>query len=205
MASVAPAIEVQAAPRAPSLYRFTVAQYHRMIEAGILNENDRVELLEGWVLQKMAHNPPHDATITRINRRLTRLLPETWLVRIQSAVTTSDSEPEPDLAVVRGPEEVYFRRHPAPADIALLVEVADTTLDTDRGEKRRLYARARVSVYWIVNIPEAQVEVYAQPRGGRSPAYRRQHTCRGSDTVALTLDGEEIAQIPAQDLLPPPG
>src|SRR5947209_138960 len=121
------------------LYRFTVEQYHRMIEAGVFNGSERVELLEGWVIAKVVHNPPHDGTVTRIYRRLMRVLSEEWLVRVQCAITTRDSEPEPDLAVVRGPEEVYFSRHPTPQDIALLIEVAEATLDQDRREKSRLY------------------------------------------------------------------
>jgi hypothetical protein len=203
MASVAPAIEVQVPPRARSFYRFTVEQYHRMIEIGILDENDRVELLEGWIICKMGHHPPHDGTIMLLQDRLMRVLPESWLVRIQSSVTTSDSEPEPDLAVVRGPVEVYFTRHPAASDIALLIEVADASVETDREEKRRIYARARIAVYWIANIPEAQVEVYTQPRAGRSPTYRQRHTYRRDDAVPLVIDGEEIARIPARELLPP--
>jgi Uma2 family endonuclease len=203
MASAAVAAPPVAPPVAPALYRFTVEQYHRMGELGVLTENDRVELLEGWVVRKVTHNPPHDGTITRLNRRLMRLLPEAWLVRVQCTITTRDSEPEPDLAVVRGPEEAYFTRHPTAQDIALLIEVADASLDTDRGEKRRLYARARVREYWIVNIPEAQVEVYTQPRAGRAPAYRQQRVYRGDEAVPLVIDGQEIARLPARDLLPP--
>ena len=117
----------------PPVYRFTVTQYHRMIESGVLTENDRVELLEGRVVPKVPCNPPHDGTVTRIQRRLARLLPDEWLIRVQCALTTRDSEPEPDLTVVRGPEEVYFTRHPLPRDVGLLIEVADATLDPSTG------------------------------------------------------------------------
>src|SRR5690242_8549294 len=126
--SVALQSEMKMTQLPPPLYRFTVKQYQRMIETGVLTENDRVELLEGWIVDKMPHNPPHDGTINRINRRLLPLLPEGWLLRVQSAITLTRSEPEPDLAIVRGPEEIYFKRHPMPRDIALLIEVADTTL-----------------------------------------------------------------------------
>src|SRR5882762_3647803 len=84
--------------------RFTVAVYHRMIDVGLLTEDEPVELLEGWIVPKMPRNPPHDGTIQRINKRLGRCLPPGWDLRVQSAVTTADSEPEPDLAVVRGDE-----------------------------------------------------------------------------------------------------
>src|SRR5438309_2736413 len=94
------------------IYRLTVQQYHRMIEAGVLDEDDPVELLEGWMVAKMPRNPPHDGTITRMQKRLEPELGEDWLIRIQSAITTRDSEPEPDLAVVSSPLEKYFARHP---------------------------------------------------------------------------------------------
>src|SRR5438552_2158980 len=85
----------------PTLYRFTVKQYQRMIEIGILTEDDRVELLEGCIVDKMPHNPPHDGTINRINRRLIPILPDGWLLRVQSAITLARSEPEPDLVIVQ--------------------------------------------------------------------------------------------------------
>jgi hypothetical protein len=202
MASVAAPHEQTEVPVAP-VYRFTVAQYHRMTEAGVLTEDDRVELLEGWIVHKMPHNPPHDATITRIQRRLTRILPDEWLLRIQCAITTPDSEPEPDLAVVQGPEEVYFARHPGPGDIALLIEVADTTIEQDRGEKRRLYARARIAAYWIVNLPESKIEVYTSPRAGKSPAYRQQQDYGLADSLPLSVAGRVLAHLPVAELLPP--
>src|SRR5438105_9817214 len=120
-----------------------------MIHAGILTENDPLELIEGWLVAKMTHNPPHDGTVQRINKRLGRRLPAGWDLRIQSAVTTSDSEPEPDLVVVRGDETTYLHKHPGPADVGMLIEVADSTLSRDRQEKARLYARAGLPCYWI--------------------------------------------------------
>src|SRR5262249_43084979 len=116
----------------PPVYRFSVEQYHRMIETGILTTNDRAELLQAWIAPKMPQNPPHAGTVTRIMRRLTPILSEEWLLRVQSAITLTGSEPEPDLAIVKGPEEVYFRRHPRPRDIGLLIEVADSSLLHDR-------------------------------------------------------------------------
>jgi Uma2 family endonuclease len=184
------------------VYRFTVEQYHRMIEREILTENDRVELLEGWITCKMPHNPPHDGTITRISRRLTRVLSDEWLIRVQCAITTRDSEPEPDLALVAGPEDIYFSRHPVPRDIVLLIEVADTTLEADRVEKGRLYARARIPVYWIVNLKERQIEVYTEPRGGKSPAYRQRKDYDREDSVPLPLSGHKMGEIPVRELLP---
>jgi Uma2 family endonuclease len=185
------------------VYRFTVEQYHRMIEEGVFSPDDRVELLEGWVVEKMPHKPPHDGTVGRINRRLMRLLPDEWLVRVQSAITLRISEPEPDLAVVRGPEDTYFERHPHPQDIALLIEVADSSLLDDRRGKGPVYARARIGVYWIVNIKDSRIEVYTEPIAGKSPRYRRQQDFARGLSVPLILADKEFTQIAVDDLLPP--
>jgi hypothetical protein len=143
-----------------------------MIEAGVFTAADRVELLEGWVVPKMTHNPPHDGTVWLLQTAFLAHLPAEWLLRVQSAITTRDSEPEPDVVVARGPGSRYFRAHPHPADITLVVEVADATLLEDRTDKGRLYARARIPVYWVANLPEKKIEVYTLPRGGKTPGYR---------------------------------
>jgi hypothetical protein len=186
----------------PPVYRFTVHQYHRMIETGILTGNDRVELLEGWIVAKMPHNPPHDGTITRVMRRLMPVLPDEWLLRVQSAITLPRSEPEPDLAIVRGPEKTYFRRHPGPRDIALLIEVADSTLLYDRRSKGPIYAGARIPQYWILNLVETVLEVYTLPRAGRAAGYREQRTYGINESVPLVIDGCELEKIPVSELLP---
>src|SRR5713101_9262196 len=87
-------------PLAP-VHRFSVDEYHRMIEAGVLTENQRVELLEGWIVSKMPHNPLHDSTIDLVVGEAETFLPKDWFIRVQSAITTDDSEPEPDVALVR--------------------------------------------------------------------------------------------------------
>src|SRR6516164_9432801 len=103
--------------------RFSVAEYHRLIELGILTEDDNLELLEGYLVHKMSRNPPHDSAIQKGNRTWLRLLPAGWDVRVQSAVTLTDSEPEPAFAIVRGDASTYLARHPAAADIGLIIEV----------------------------------------------------------------------------------
>ena len=108
--------------------KFTVAEYHQMIQAGILTENDTVELIEGWIVPKMPHNPPHDATVDQARELLQTSLPPGWRVRIQSAITTAESEPEPDLVVTPGPASRYAARHPQPHEIALVAEVSDSSL-----------------------------------------------------------------------------
>ncbi len=184
--------------------RFTVDEYHRMIHAGILTEDDRVELLEGWIVAKMPRNPAHDTALALVQAALSAVLPPAWICRGQSAVTTADSEPEPDMAVVRGPIRRYATGHPGPADMGLVVEVADSTLARDRTLKARLYARAAVPVYWIVNIPDRQIEVYTDPSGpdAADPAYRQRRDFAADDAVPLVLEGRTTATIPVSELLP---
>ena len=183
--------------------RFSVAEYHRLIEIGVLTEDDNLELLDGYLVHKMSRNPPHDAAIQKITKRLYRLLPPDWDLRIQSAVTLTRSEPEPDLAVVRGDETRYLTKHPGPADIGLVVEVSDSTLDGDRIDKGRLYAEAGIAQYWIVNFVDQQIEVYTQPFGATAtPAYRQRQDYRVGDEVPLCLDGRVVANIPVSELLP---
>lgn len=181
--------------------RFSVPEYHQLIEIGMLTEDDNLELLEGYLVHKMSRNPPRDASLQKISKKLYRLLPAGWDVRIQSAVTLPESEPEPDVAVVRGDENTYVHRHPGPADIGLLIEVSDATLAADRIDKGRIYARADITCYWIVNLVNRQVEVYTQPSGPvAAPAYAQQATYRPGDAVPLILDGAAAATIPVNDI-----
>jgi Uma2 family endonuclease len=183
-------------------HRFTVAQYHEMIKRGILGENDRVELLDGWIINKMTHNPPHDATISVVKEEVEPALPRGWMLRIQSAITLPASEPEPDLAVVKGPARRYVKTHPLPKDIGMLIEVAETSLEEDREFKGPLYALAGVPRYWVVNLIDRQVEVYSQPRGGRLPGYQHRLDYREGDQVPLLIAGRKLKLIAVRDLLP---
>src|SRR4051812_3656454 len=114
------------------LRQFSVAEYHQMVQTGILTPDDRVELLEGWIVNKMSMNPPHASSVSRVRRRIDKVLPDHWTMRIQVPITLSDSEPEPDIALARGDEEVYDDRHPKPADIGVLIEVGDSSVIADR-------------------------------------------------------------------------
>jgi Uma2 family endonuclease len=185
------------------VHRFSVDDYHRMIQAGILTEDDRVELLEGVIVPKMPHNPPHDGTIQLANKRIGRRLPAGWDIRVQSAITTPDSEPEPDLAIVRGDESTYLHRHPEPPDIGIVIEVADATLTTDRRDKGRLYARAGILCYWIINLVDRKVEVYTDPTGpDANPRFRQHQDYDLQAAVPLVIDGQERGPIPVPELLP---
>src|SRR5258708_33652249 len=107
--------------------RFSVAEYHRLTEIGMLTEDDNLELLEGYLVLKMARNPPHDGTLHQVLDVIGPLLPQGWKIRAQSAVTLSDSEPEPALAIVRKDANGYRTRHPTAVNIGLVIEVSDTT------------------------------------------------------------------------------
>ncbi|MFL5342492.1 MAG: Uma2 family endonuclease [Gemmataceae bacterium] len=185
--------------------RFTVDEYHRMIQAGILTENDPVELLDGWITPKMPQNVPHQLSIELVPEVLRSVLPIGWRVRAQLPITTADSEPEPDFAVVRGPILRHQLAAPTPADIGVLIEAADSTLGHDRNVKGPLYARANIGCYWIINLVDRQVEVYTDPAGPvATPHYRQRRDFRPGDVVPLVLAGQQVAAIPVNDLLPPP-
>ena len=178
--------------------RFSVAEYHRLIDLGILNEDDNLELLEGYLVHKMARNPPHDVTVQKTNKRLVRLALPGWDVRCQSAITLDKSEPEPDFTLVRGDEALYVARHPGPADIGLVIEVSDSTLPGDRDDKGRIYACAGIPIYWIINVRDRWVEVYSAPSGD---TYGRRVDFGVGQAVSLLLDGTAVGQIGVDEML----
>jgi Uma2 family endonuclease len=183
--------------------RLTVAEYHTMHDAGILMEGERVELIDGYLVEKPMRNPPHDGAVTRITNRLPRRIPAGWVPRVQSAVTFTGSEPEPDAAIVRGDDTSYDARHPDPGDFGIIIEVSDSSLLFDRRVKGRMYAEVNIPVYWIVNVVDRQVEVYTGPDPAANPAvYRNRTDYRPGDTVPLVLDGQPAGGIPVDDLLP---
>jgi Uma2 family endonuclease len=189
--------------RDAAMARFSVDRYQKMIEAGILTSEDKVELLENYVVLKMPRNPPHDGTIDLIKAALPGHLPAGWLLRIQQTVVLPDSQPEPDFAIARGTPRTYLARHPGPADVGLLIEVADSSLLRDQRDKTRIYARAVLPWYWIVNLVDRRVEVYSQPSGPTAvPAYGSFQAYQPGDAVPLILDGAAVGTVPAADLLP---
>lgn len=187
----------------PPLRRFSVDEYHRMIDQGVFAENERFELIDGLVVEKMSKNPRHESSLQSAIPRFVRVIPNDWSPRFQQVITLSASEPEPDIAVVRGDGTRYVKRHPVPIDIGMLGEISDSSLEYDRGRKLILYARANIPIYWIINLVDNIIEVYTQPSGPTDvPAYAsRQDFARG-DTVPLILDGVEVASFPVSDLLP---
>ncbi len=145
-------------------HHFSVDDYEQMIAFGILTENDRVELIRGEIIDKMPIGDEHCACVKRLNRLLNRAVGDRALVSVQDPVRLPDSEPEPDLALLRPREDFYASGKPRPNDVLLLIEVADTTLEYDREVKRALYAEVGIQEYWIVNLSRQALEVHRQPQ-----------------------------------------
>jgi Uma2 family endonuclease len=148
--------------------RFTVDDYYAMADAGIFRPDERVELIEGEIIDMGAIGSLHAAIVTRLSRMLVLGVGEQAIVRVQDPVRLSDlTEPEPDLALLRPRDDFYAAGHPLPPDTLLVVEVSHTTLGYDRGIKLPLYATAGIPEVWIVNPEDVVVEVYREPARGR--------------------------------------
>ncbi|MGO9914709.1 MAG: Uma2 family endonuclease [Isosphaeraceae bacterium] len=184
-------------PESPGFYRITVDEYERL--AGLLDD-PRVELINGYLVKKMSKKPPHIWAVGSVLDATTRVLPSGWSTRKEDPVRIPEfDEPEPDVAIVRGSRDDYRGRIPGPEDVALLVEVADTSLPMDQGQKRFAYARGRIPVYWIVNLNDRQVEVYSAPA---DDGYGSVEVFRPGDAVPVVIAGVEAGRIKVSDLLP---
>ena len=163
-------------------WRFTVHDYHRMGEAGILHEDDRVELIEGEIVEMAAIGTRHFSCVNRLNRLLVMSVGDQAVVSVQNPVRLNEhTEPQPDVTVIR-PRD-YRESLPEPEDVLLLIEVSDTTLAYDRGVKLPLYASAGIGEVWIVNLPAETIERYTEPS---SNGYRRVEQARRGQTLAPT-------------------
>jgi Uma2 family endonuclease len=181
--------------------RFSVEQYHRMIESGAFTEDDRLELIEGWVVQQMAKGPGHEYAVGQGEELLRARIPAGWHVRNQAPITLTSSEPEPDLTIVRGDRGAYRQRHPVPSEVALVVEVSDTSLDTDR-VKGKTYGAAGIPEYWIINLVDRHVEVYTQPDAASELGYAICTMFRANETIALRMAGQDLGTLAVIALLP---
>ncbi|MEI8376402.1 MAG: Uma2 family endonuclease [Planctomycetota bacterium] len=192
-------------PLAPteSLWRVSVEKYHQMILQGILSNDDPVELLEGLLVAKMTILPSHRFSTRRIRIALEHVVPQGWYVESPAPVTLAASEPEPDVAVVRGSDHEYIDRHPGPADVVLVVEVSGSSLRRDQGLKKAIYAKAGIPVYWIVNLIDRCVEVYTDPTGpAAQPDYRARYDAGEADQIPVVIEGREVARIAVREVLP---
>lgn len=181
-------------PRVPlRMHRFTVNEYHRMIEAGILTEADNVELLEGYLVERdMVRTPQHDGPMDLFEGAIAGLIPPGWFLRIQRAVTLGNSEPEPDYAIVRGTRRDY----PGPAEIGLLVDVSYSSLADDITEMVRIYSEAGIPLYWVIDTVNKRVITYSGPEFSN----RAEHAIGTS--VPLILGGRNVGHLAVADVMP---
>ena len=176
---------------------FTVADYHRMAETGVLRPDARVELLDGQVIEMSPIGSRHAGTVIRVERAFGRAAGVLATVSTQNPVVLDEhSEPQPDVAVLKPRPDDYTSRHPRPADVLLLVEVADTGLEKDREVKIPLYALSGIPEVWLVDLEAGVVEIYREPgeEGYASP----RKAFRGETLTPLLL---ESVALPVADIL----
>ena len=178
--------------------RFAVDEYYLMAKAGILHEDDRVELIEGEIVDMAAIGSRHAAAVKRVvDLLLAREVRQYALLSVQDPVRLSEhSEPQPDIVLLRRRSDYYVTAHPGPDDILLIIEVADTSADYDREIKAPLYARAGITEFWLVDLEGGYVELYRSPS---AEGYRQVRTVRGNERlVPEALPGLELT---ARDIL----
>ncbi len=163
---------------------FTVSEYYKMAEVGILKPTNRVELINGEIIQKSPIKSPHANAISILEELLFEQLIKKVTIRTQSPIRISNiSEPEPDFAVVKYGRSRYAKKHPSGIDTFLIMEVSDSTLQYDRKIKKKLYATANIPEYWIINIPDSQIEVFTQPVNG---IYTKEKIYKHADSIKAT-------------------
>ena len=174
------------------LARLSRARYDAMIAAGILTENDAVELLDGQLYEAMPKGKKHNARISRLTETLVARFLRRCTIYVQNSIALHEySEPEPDIAVLRHREDFYENTLPEPRDVLFLIEVSDSTLAYDRDLKIPLYAAADIAEVWLLDVQAATVTVYREPEGNR---YRVEETFRSGDTIPVAaFPGESIA------------
>jgi Uma2 family endonuclease len=201
------ATEIQAPPRTETglkLYRLSVRQFEKMIDAGVLDQGPRVELVGGVLLERMTKNQPHNYAVGQLADGLRSLVPAGWFVDEEKPSEIDRwSRPEPDIAIIRGKRADFRQRSPQAKDHGLVIEVADTTYTKDKGTMWRRYAAARIPCYWIVNLAAKRIEVYTDPAGkGRSAGFRKVQNYGGDEHVPVILEDRELGRIAVRDVMP---
>jgi Uma2 family endonuclease len=181
----------------PQPKRFTVHDYHRLIELGFWGEDDHIELIRGELIQMAAKGATHESCITRLMRALLPLIGEQATLRCQSPIVLADSEPEPDFTIVRNQIDDYMHGHPRPEDTLLVIEVADSSLTYDREEKLPLYAEVGIPDYWLFNLLDGYLEAYSQPaeiRPGQF-GYLNRNIVQVTASISLPPFPDQIVQL----------
>jgi len=178
-------------PHSPPLMRISCDRYHEMIASDGLREDDRIELIEGYLVTKMSIGSLHSGMVNRLNRLLGRLLGDSAIVTIQNPVTIHEySEPEPDVVVAKFREDFYADRHPYPEDILLVIEVADTSLAFDREAKIPLYASCGIPESWLVDLIHHEIHVFRRPDGAK---YQETLVFRSGDLLPVPGSTQTLA------------
>ena len=160
---------------------FTVEEYHRMGDAGILTVNEHLELIEGEILKKVPITSRHAASVRRSSQKFTNVVHGRAIVSVQNPVALNDvSEPEPDLAILKRRDDFYARSHPRPPDILLVIEIAETSVAYEREAKLPVYAGSGVQEVWLADIPAETVTAHTEPANGM---YRTVRTYRHGDSM----------------------
>ncbi|MEX2142821.1 MAG: Uma2 family endonuclease [Pirellulales bacterium] len=163
------------------LWQFTVRDYDRMLASGILNDDDRVELIDGEVREMSPIGELHASTVDRLTELMVKKVGRRAIVRTQGPIVLNDfTKPQPDLVLLHRQDDFYATRTPQPDDIFLVVEVSDTTLDYDRLEKTPRYAAAGIAEVWIIDVFGQSIEQYSQPAGG---GYRQVETLQHGQSI----------------------
>ncbi|MCI0531887.1 MAG: Uma2 family endonuclease [candidate division Zixibacteria bacterium] len=167
-----------------------------MAEAGILGEDDRVELIEGEVVKMSPLGSLHAACVDRLITLLYPLINKIAIIRVQNPVRLSDfSEPEPDVALLKPRKDFYAEAHPRPSEVFLIIEVSDTSTEYDRNVKRRLYARAGIAEFWLIDLTAEALEIYNDPQNGeylQKIFKKRGESFQSSAISDLTLEVDQI-------------
>lgn len=165
--------------------RFSVEEYYRLAEVGILGPEDKVELINGEIIKMSPIGPRHASLVNRLNRLLLQLLDEKYLISPQNPVRLSFySEPEPDLAVLFFRDDYYRSQHPEPKDVALLIEVSDSTVEYDSKVKAPLYAEQGIQEYWMVDVQKGQLLVHTEPANS---TYQKQIVFRQGEVLTSPM------------------
>jgi Uma2 family endonuclease len=187
------------------LHRFTLDDYENMAKLGLITRADKVVLLDGLLVKKMTEGPRHATTKHRVYNALESVLPSGWHARMESPVRlpappTRPSEPEPDVAVVRGEVNAYENRHTEPADTLLVIEVAQRSLAADRKDLAR-YAYHAIPCVWVINLRNDSVEVYTEPSGpSDDPGYVNREVKGWGDVLSFLVDGQTCGPIAVDSL-----
>jgi Uma2 family endonuclease len=184
-------------------YRMSIEKYEAMVDLGVFTSEDRFELIEGLLVAKMTKYPPHSVVTQNCGKILDRMLyGKGCHARTEQPIRipSRSSEPEPDVALARGDVKDYAAKHPDAEDIALVVEVSDTSLQKDH-RLARTYGAAGIPFYWIINIPDRQLEVFSSPLNGVYTAHEILHE---TESLDLIIEGRMVGRIGVAELLPRP-